>query len=118
MSGWGGAGCSLVLGGLGAGFSWFRWLGQFPGKGGKIDRHFVVKQQDSTTGRRIVQSVVDLADDLKIDVVAEGVETEEALEWLRAVGCDMAQGYWLGAPLSQEQLPDHFDELSRTREAS
>lgn len=97
-------GMSLVLDDFGAGFSSLTWLEQFPVDAVKIDRHFLLHHRDSANSRRIIQSVVDLAADLGISVVAEGVETEDALTWLQALGCDMAQGYWLGEPIPAEAL--------------
>ena len=48
----------------------------------------------------VVRAVIELAHDLQITVVAEGVETEDQLRKLHSLGCDLAQGYWLGHPMT------------------
>jgi EAL domain-containing protein (putative c-di-GMP-specific phosphodiesterase class I) len=53
----------------------------------------------------IVQSTIDLAHNLGLDVIAEGVETEKVWAKLKLLGCDLAQGYWRGRPVSPEDLP-------------
>ena len=52
----------------------------------------------------IVRAVVKLAKGLGLDVVAEGVESEDAFERLRKLGCDQAQGYWFGSAMTGDQL--------------
>ncbi|GMA86795.1 hypothetical protein GCM10025868_20450 [Angustibacter aerolatus] len=70
----------------------------------KIDRSFVA---DVTLDRRsaaVVRAVVDLAHAHDLHVVAEGIETAEQLESLRAMGCDMVQGFHLGRPMPLDAL--------------
>jgi EAL domain-containing protein (putative c-di-GMP-specific phosphodiesterase class I) len=98
------AGASLALDDFGAGYSSFTWLERFPVQVVKIDRHFMHTHGQSDTSTKIVRSIIELAHDLDIEVVAEGVEQAETLEWLRQMGCDMAQGYWLGAALPFDAL--------------
>jgi EAL domain-containing protein (putative c-di-GMP-specific phosphodiesterase class I) len=70
----------------------------------KIDRSFVMAMQDSADDAAIVTSVVTLGHALGLRVVAEGVEREDQLEALRALGCDFAQGYLLCRPQRAEAV--------------
>lgn len=70
----------------------------------KIDRIFVSKICDNPKARAIVESLIALGHDLKIPVIAEGVEDEETLAILRGSGCDTAQGYVLGKPTDLDLL--------------
>ncbi|MEJ2575131.1 MAG: EAL domain-containing protein, partial [Gammaproteobacteria bacterium] len=70
----------------------------------KIDRGFVAEMLDSPRSEAIVRATIDLAHDLGLKVVAEGVEREEQVRALQALGCDSLQGHALGRPLDDEHL--------------
>jgi EAL domain-containing protein (putative c-di-GMP-specific phosphodiesterase class I) len=70
----------------------------------KIDKSFVQNLGTNDEDDAIVRSTIDLAHNLKLLVVAEGVESEEVLSRLVALGCDMAQGYCLSRPVPADQL--------------
>ena len=70
----------------------------------KIDRSFVSTMEVDATDEVIVRSTVDLAHALGLRVVAEGVETRRTWDRLAALGCDEAQGYWLGRPGPAEEV--------------
>jgi EAL domain-containing protein (putative c-di-GMP-specific phosphodiesterase class I) len=70
----------------------------------KIDKSFVLNMMDDINDTVIVMSTIDLAHNLGLNVVAEGVETQEALDRLTGMDCDMAQGYFMSRPVSPEQL--------------
>jgi EAL domain-containing protein (putative c-di-GMP-specific phosphodiesterase class I) len=70
----------------------------------KIDRSFVAALDTVTAAGSIAGALVALGDSLGLDVVAEGVETEEQLAALRTAGCRMAQGYLFGRPLPAAQI--------------
>lgn len=70
----------------------------------KIDKSFVIDMVRQTNDEAIVRSTIDLAHHLKMRVVAEGVESQELWERLRAVGCDAAQGYYTCRPLPVKEL--------------
>ena len=65
----------------------------------KIDKSFVMTSRSSEESRTVIESIIRLASSLKLSSVAEGVEDMEALEYLRAAGCDVAQGYLLSRPI-------------------
>jgi EAL domain-containing protein (putative c-di-GMP-specific phosphodiesterase class I) len=61
---------------------------------------------DDKAARAVIRAALVLSDDLQLDVVAEGVETEEQLTHLQKLGCRLVQGYWFGAPQSAQSIPD------------
>jgi EAL domain-containing protein (putative c-di-GMP-specific phosphodiesterase class I) len=91
-------GVRLVLDDFGTGYSSLSYLKHLPLDTIKIDRSFVAGL-DGETDRSIVDAVIALAHGLRISVVAEGIETEAQFEVLRAMGCDVGQGYLFARPL-------------------
>ena len=71
----------------------------------KIDKSFVQRMARDASDAVIVRSTIELAHNMGLDVVAEGVEDETTLERLRALGCDMVQGFYLSKPLSAVDVP-------------
>lgn len=84
---------------FGTGYSSLSYLHQFPLDTVKIDRSFVTALQEKEGGRDIIQTILDLAKNLRMDVVAEGTETASDVEQLRDMGCGFAQGYYFSRPL-------------------
>lgn len=74
----------------------------------KIDRQFVIPILESSKGRRLVASMIDIGAALGQAIVAEGVESMEHAEMLGRMGCDMLQGYGLARPASPDQILDHL----------
>ena len=70
----------------------------------KIDKSFVLKMTSDESAAAIVRSTIDLGHELGLHVVAEGVENQEILEQLTALGCDSAQGYHISRPMSAAEL--------------
>ena len=96
-------GVQLSIDDFGTGYSSLSYLRDFPLDHLKIDRSFigVVSSADQTV---IARAIISLAHNLKLKVVAEGVETREQLGFLREHGCDQMQGFYFSTPLSGEQL--------------
>jgi diguanylate cyclase (GGDEF)-like protein len=92
-------GVRLVLDDFGTGYSSLSYLKHLPLDTIKIDRTFVAGLEGETD-RAIVDAVIALAHGLRIRVVAEGIETEAQFELLRAMGCDVGQGYLFARPLA------------------
>jgi EAL domain-containing protein (putative c-di-GMP-specific phosphodiesterase class I) len=90
---------------FGTGYSSLVQLQRLPFSEMKIDKSFVIQCVASRESLVIVKSIIDLAHNLNLKVVAEGVETLEALELLRRLGCDLAQGYYLSRPMEGAKLP-------------
>jgi EAL domain-containing protein (putative c-di-GMP-specific phosphodiesterase class I) len=99
------AGVHLALDDFGTGYSSFRYLREFPVDTLKIDRDFVAGVTDRPEDRAIVEAVIAIAKTRKLRVVAEGVETEQQAEQLRAMGCDYGQGFFFARPLPAEHIP-------------
>jgi EAL domain-containing protein (putative c-di-GMP-specific phosphodiesterase class I) len=92
-------GVRLHLDDFGTGYSSLSYLKRFPLDALKLDRSFIAGLGADTQESAIVAAVVEMARALGLTVIAEGVETEEQLASLRALGCELAQGYYFAAPM-------------------
>lgn len=97
-------GVGLAIDDFGTGYSGLIQLRKLPFSDVKIDRQFVTELATSHDDQVIVRSVIELAHGLRLQVTAEGVETVEQLAALRALGCDLVQGYLLAHPLEPDEL--------------
>ena len=97
-------GLRLAIDDFGTGYSSLAYLKRLPVKAIKIERSFVVDMCENVSDATIVRSTVDLARNLGLAVVAEGVETEEVWNALRDLGCTLAQGYLIGKPMLAADL--------------
>jgi len=95
-------GIRLSIDDFGTGYSSLALLKSLPLNALKIDLHFVSQMLKSEQDAIIVSSTVNLAHNLGLEVVAEGVECRDTLEKLRSIGCDQAQGYFIGRPMDVE----------------
>jgi diguanylate cyclase (GGDEF)-like protein/PAS domain S-box-containing protein len=95
-------GVELSIDDFGTGYSSLSYLHRFPISTLKIDRSFVGRMADNNENTEIVRTIIMLARNLGMDVVAEGVETEEQLAQLRSLGCECGQGYLFSKPTSAE----------------
>jgi diguanylate cyclase (GGDEF)-like protein len=97
-------GIKLAIDDFGTGFSSLAYLKKLPVAELKIERSFVMGMTADKDDRVIVRSTVELAHNLGLQVVAEGVEDEACLEQLRDLGCDFVQGYLMSGPLRRRTL--------------
>src|ERR1039457_390206 len=97
-------GVHVAIDDFGTGYSSLRYLARLPIDTLKIDRSFVTAMTDDADDMSIVSSIITLAQGLDLDVVAEGVETEEELKLLRLLRCDQMQGYLFSRPVAKEAL--------------
>lgn len=102
-------GFKLSIDDFGTGYSSLAYLRRLPVDELKIDKSFVMGMQVGEDDAMIVRSTIDLAHNLGLTVVAEGVETAEILEHLRALACDEAQGYHISRPMPTEQFLDWYE---------
>lgn len=97
-------GIKLAVDDYGTGQSTLSYLKKFPVHELKIDKSFVTSVCDSSNDEIMVRSTIQLAHELGLQVVAEGVEDQTTVGLLQSLGCDYAQGYFTGAPMSFAEL--------------
>ena len=101
-----GLGVQISIDDFGTGYSSLSYLRQMPIHKLKIDKTFVLDMDSNHGDRVIVESTINLAHNLGLKVVAEGVENKEALELLDSLECDEAQGYYISRPHPADKLED------------
>ncbi len=92
-------GVKLAIDDFGTGYSSLSYLRRFPVDYVKIDRAFISGLGDGTEDAAIIQAIISMAHSLGLKVVAEGVENQSQLEFLRSHGCDEVQGYLISRPI-------------------
>ena len=97
-------GLRLAIDDFGTGYSSLAYLKRLPVHTIKIDRSFVLDMSENASDATIVRSTIDLGRNLGLEVVAEGVETQETWDALRRHGCTLAQGYLISKPLPPDEL--------------
>ena len=97
-------GCRIALDDFGTGYSSLSYLVSLPLNELKVDRSFVVAMLDSADSLRVVSTIVDLARDLGMMPLAEGIEDEQQRDQLLALGCLAGQGYLYAQPMTIEQF--------------
>ncbi|PIE55842.1 MAG: hypothetical protein CSA34_07440 [Desulfobulbus propionicus] len=103
-------GISFAIDDFGTGYSSLSYLNVMPVNTLKIDKRFISADQDNSRG--IVSTIVAISQQMGLNVVAEGVETEDQLQWLRKIGCNEIQGYYYSKPLHPKQAL-HYLEHNR-----
>jgi diguanylate cyclase (GGDEF)-like protein/PAS domain S-box-containing protein len=98
---------------FGTGFSSLSYVKRLPVDRLKIDQSFIREVISDPSDRAIVSAIVNLAHSLRMEVVAEGVETAEQLECVRAAGCDAVQGYYFGKPMAAAQFEEFIAKGQR-----
>ena len=97
-------GIGIHIDDFGTGYSSLSYLAQFPVQTLKIDRTFVAALSDSDANNRVVEAIVALGKAMKLDIIAEGVETDQQYAIVRRLGCDLVQGYFIAKPMPADQL--------------
>ena len=105
-------GVQLSIDDFGTGYSSLSYLQRFPIDTLKIDRSFVTQMMENEENLAIVRTIVALAQNLGMDVVAEGVETEDQLRLLRKLECENGQGYLFSTPLGGRQLEQFIESCN------
>ncbi|WP_419759238.1 EAL domain-containing protein [Acidisoma sp.] len=103
-----GSGVRLAIDDFGTGYSGLSYLQRLPAQTVKIDQSFIRGLANEAGNLAVVRATVALCHDLGYRVVAEGVETQEALDLVAEAGCDEAQGYFFGQPLPAEDFAAWF----------
>ena len=99
-------GFKLSIDDYGTGYSSLAQLKDLPINELKIDMSFVRNLPNNKGDKIIVRSTIELAHNMDLTVVAEGVENEEAMNWLREANCETAQGYYISRPLPSDELEE------------
>ncbi|MDO5601632.1 MAG: EAL domain-containing protein [Oscillospiraceae bacterium] len=111
-------GCVIVMDDFGSGYSSLNLLKEVPFDILKIDREFLDEGETSQRTRAIMKSIIEMAKNINVQVVCEGVETAEQVEFLKELHCDVAQGYFFARPMPlpqfESQLTDGTLETNTT----
>jgi EAL domain-containing protein (putative c-di-GMP-specific phosphodiesterase class I) len=99
-------GVQVAIDDFGTGYSSLRYLAHLPIDTLKIDRSFVTAMTEDADDMAIVSSIIALAHGLDLNVVAEGVDTEEQRKLLRLLRCDQMQGFLCGAAVAKDELEE------------
>lgn len=110
-----GHGVRLSIDDFGTGYSSFSYLHRLPVTGLKIDRSFLVEQEEDPRVTGILRCITQVGRELELEVIAEGVETEEQLVTVREIGCDLAQGFYFAEPQPAEDFERWLEHYERTR---
>jgi EAL domain-containing protein (putative c-di-GMP-specific phosphodiesterase class I) len=111
-------GVRLSIDDFGTGYSSMSHLRRLPVDELKIDRSFVLGMTTTQQDAVLVRTAIDLGHNLGLTVVAEGVEGAEHVTALRALGCDIAQGYHYARPMVGEQLSELLDRVGTIHDAA
>ncbi|MBK5964312.1 hypothetical protein CCR95_09490 [Thiocystis minor] len=105
-------GVQLAIDDFGTGYSSLNYLKRFPIDRLKIDRSFIVNIERDRDNAAIVQAIIAMADTMSLHVTAEGVETSEQLDFLRANCCGEVQGFLFSKAVPVEEIPDLIRDLA------
>jgi predicted signal transduction protein with EAL and GGDEF domain len=103
-------GFKIALDDFGTGYNSLSYLNNLPATSLKIDRSFVVGMDRSSTGVKVITSIIELARTIDLSTITEGVETESQRQQLLAMGCIYAQGYLFSRPLSPDQVAGYLSD--------
>jgi EAL domain-containing protein (putative c-di-GMP-specific phosphodiesterase class I) len=106
----------LSLDDFGTGYSSLSYLKRFRFDVLKIDRSFVAGLPDNPDDVSLVKAILAMAKGLDLRVVAEGVETQEQLRFVKARGCDFAQGHFFARPVDEATYRSYLESLQEARE--
>jgi EAL domain-containing protein (putative c-di-GMP-specific phosphodiesterase class I) len=99
-----GMGVKLSVDDFGTGYSSLSYLKRLPVDEIKIDRSFVMEMLSDKNDEAIVKSTIDLAHNMSLKVIAEGIEDQATYDRLKNMGCDMGQGFFMGRPVASDDF--------------
>jgi EAL domain-containing protein (putative c-di-GMP-specific phosphodiesterase class I) len=97
-------GVGIHIDDFGTGYSSLSYLAELPAQTLKIDRTFIERLTESANNERVVQAIVALGKAMSLEVIAEGIETQQQLELIARFGCDLAQGFLIAKPMPEAQF--------------
>jgi EAL domain-containing protein (putative c-di-GMP-specific phosphodiesterase class I) len=101
---------NLVIDDFGTGYSSLSYLKRFPVDALKVDKSFVDRLGQDSEDTAIVEAIISLSKALGLRVTAEGIETREQFERLKAMGCDQGQGYYFSRPLAAPAMRELLEK--------
>ncbi len=104
-------GLHLSIDDFGTGYSSLSYLKLFPIRTLKIDQHFTRNIDADTKDEALVKTIIRMAHDLDLNVIAEGVETKEQLDFLKNQNCNQAQGYYFNRPLPPKEIEEIYQAI-------
>ena len=107
-------GVGIHIDDFGTGYSSLSYLAELPVQTLKIDQSFIGRLTESATNAKIVQSIIALGKAMELEVVAEGVETEQQLMLVTKFGADLAQGFFIGKPMPEEEFIEWCSVVDQT----
>ncbi|OGB23610.1 MAG: hypothetical protein A3I66_24135 [Burkholderiales bacterium RIFCSPLOWO2_02_FULL_57_36] len=110
-------GIRLAIDDFGTGYSSFAYLKRFPLDHLKIDRTFVKEIRHDGEDGAIIAAIVSMAHELGLSVIAEGVETEDQVAFLRNTGCDIMQGYYFAEPMPADRMTAFITDARMANQA-
>lgn len=111
-------GIQITIDDFGTGYSSLAYLKRFPINALKVDRVFVKDAPDNPGDASIIRAIVSLGKSLEMEVIAEGVETEQQLAFLREQSCDLIQGYLISHPVKPQQFKHLLEAQQNEPESS
>ncbi len=105
-------GVTVALDDFGTGYSSLSYLRMFPFDKIKIDKSFISGLEDDLSARSIVDAILAMARSLDMDVIAEGIETEQQLTIMRQMRCPEMQGFLLGKPIPGEAVRQYLNDIA------
>ncbi|MGR6873837.1 EAL domain-containing protein [Pseudomonas sp. HK3] len=102
-------GFNIAIDDFGTGYSNLGYLKKLPANELKIDKTFILNLEDDKQNQVLVQTAIQMAHNLGMTVVAEGVESERSFTLLKSMGCDYCQGYHFGRPVPVDQFDRLFE---------
>jgi EAL domain-containing protein (putative c-di-GMP-specific phosphodiesterase class I) len=103
----------LSIDDFGTGFSSLVQLYRMPFNEIKVDKSFVMKAMTDKEAAAIARITIDLGHSLGLEVVAEGVEDQETYDWLKGLGCEIGQGYFISRPVDVDQFSDWLNKYNK-----
>ena len=97
-------GVGIHIDDFGTGYSSLSYLAQLPVQTLKIDQAFIAQLSDPDANTKVVEAIIALGKAMDLEVVAEGIETDQQYAMVRRLGCDLVQGYFIARPMSAAQL--------------
>ena len=107
-------GVGIHIDDFGTGYSSLSYLAELPVQTLKIDRTFTARIGESATNARVVQAIIALGKAMNLEVIAEGVESQQQLLLVNQFGCDLAQGFYIGKPMPEQEFLDWCETSDAT----